>query len=51
MQNIAIEYRKYTVDFNMAKILYTKDNYQKSIKIMTLTNEFKDIFVDLNAKF
>lgn len=49
-KNIAIEYRKYTVDFNMAKILYAKGQLSKALKLL-LTNEFKDILWSLNAKF
>ncbi len=47
---ISIDYRKNTVDFNSAKILYSKEQPQKALKIL-LTNEFKDILWNLNAKY
>lgn len=48
--NIAPEYRKNTVDFNSAKVFYSKEQPQKALKIL-LTNEFKDILWNLNAKY
>lgn len=48
--DISIEYRKNTVDFNSAKVFYSKEQPQKALKIL-LTNEFKDILWNLNAKY
>lgn len=47
---IAVDYRKNTVDFNTAKVLYAKEQPQKALKIL-LTNEFKDLLWNLNAKY
>ncbi len=47
---ISKEYRKNTVDFNSAKVFYSKEQPQKALKIL-LTNEFKDILWNLNAKY
>ena len=44
------EYRQNTVDFNNAKVFYSKDQHQKALRIL-LTNEFKDILWNLNAKY
>lgn len=44
------EYRKNTVDFNSAKVFYSKAQAQKALKIL-LTNEFKDVLWNLNAKY
>ncbi len=47
---IAPEYRQNTIDFNTAKILYSKEEHKKALKIL-LTNEFKDTIWNLNAKY
>ncbi|MFN8282565.1 MAG: hypothetical protein U0U67_05085 [Chitinophagales bacterium] len=47
---IATEYRQNTIDFNNAKLHYSKKEYEKALKIL-LTNEFKDTIWNLNAKF
>ena len=47
---ISKEYRKNTLDFNSAKILYATSQSDKALKIL-LTNEFKDTLWNLNAKF
>jgi hypothetical protein len=47
---IAAEYRQNTVDFNSAKVLFSKEQPQKALKIL-LTNEFKDMLWNLNAKY
>ncbi|HOY41001.1 MAG TPA: hypothetical protein PLX60_04025 [Chitinophagales bacterium] len=47
---IAAEYRQNTVDFNSAKVFFSKEQPQKALKIL-LTNEFKDMLWNLNAKY
>lgn len=47
---IAEEYRQNTVDFNSAKVFFSKEQPQKALKIL-LTNEFKDMLWNLNAKY
>jgi hypothetical protein len=47
---IATEYRQNTIDFNTAKILYSREQYKKALQIL-LTNEFKDTIWNLNAKY
>ncbi len=47
---IAADYRKNTVDFNSAKVFYSKEQPQKALKIL-LTNEFNDMLWNLNAKY
>jgi hypothetical protein len=49
-KSINIEYRKMTVGFNMSKVQYAKGDLQKALKHL-LTNEFKDILWNLNAKY
>ncbi|MFN8261012.1 MAG: hypothetical protein U0X41_08785 [Chitinophagales bacterium] len=44
------EYRQNTVDFNNAKVYYSKDQHHKALRIL-LTNEFKDVLWNLNAKY
>ncbi|MCB0507233.1 MAG: hypothetical protein R2739_01915 [Chitinophagales bacterium] len=44
------EYKKNTVEYNSAKLLYANGQKQKSLE-MLLTNEFKDVLWDLNAKY
>lgn len=43
-------YRKNTIDYNTAKIIYAKNQHHKALKIL-LTNEFKDTIWNLNAKY
>lgn len=47
---LAAEYRQNTIDFNNAKLHFSKKEYEKALKIL-LTNEFKDTIWNLNAKF
>ncbi|MFN8282563.1 MAG: hypothetical protein U0U67_05075 [Chitinophagales bacterium] len=47
---ISKAYRKNTIDFNSAKILYATNQSDKALKIL-LTNEFKDTLWNVNAKF
>jgi hypothetical protein len=47
---IAPDYRKNTIDFNTAKLLYSREQYKKALKIL-LTNEFQDAIWNLNAKY
>ena len=47
---ISKEFQKNTIDFNNAKLLFAKGNYQKALQIL-LTNEFKDILWELNSKY
>lgn len=47
---LAIEYRKNTIDFNNAKLHFSKKEYEKALNIL-MTNEFKDAIWNLNAKF
>ena len=43
------EFRKNTIDYSNAKILYAKQQLDKALEIL-LTNEFKDTIWNLNAK-
>ena len=47
---LANEYKQNTIDFNTAKLHFSKKEYEKALKIL-LTNEFKDTIWNLNAKF
>lgn len=47
---LAFEYHKNTIDFNNAKLFFSKKEYDKALKILK-TNEFKDAIWNLNAKF
>ncbi len=43
-------YRQNTIDFNNARIMYSKQQYTKALTLL-LTNEFKDTILNLNAKY
>lgn len=43
-------YRKNTIDYNNAKVIYAKKQYHKALKIL-MTHEFKDTIWNLNAKY
>ncbi|MCB9032437.1 MAG: hypothetical protein H6553_01215 [Chitinophagales bacterium] len=49
-KNIDEDYRQNTYDFNQAKLYFAKAEYDKALQIL-LTNEFKDVLWNLNAKF
>ncbi|MBK9792667.1 MAG: hypothetical protein IPP60_06095 [Sphingobacteriales bacterium] len=43
-------YRKNTIDYNTAKLIYAQKQHHKALKIL-LTNEFKDTIWNLNSKY
>ncbi len=49
-QYIETAYKQNTIDFNKAKIFFAKGEYNNALKIL-LTNEFKDLIWNLNAKY
>lgn len=48
--HINVIYRKNTIDYNQAKLLYAKEKLSAALAIL-LSNEFKDTLWNLNAKF
>ena len=49
-QYIETAYQQNTIDFNKAKLFFAKKEYNNALKIL-LTNEFKDLIWNLNAKY